>query len=224
MTVKKKKLVIFGAGEFAYIAYEYFTFDSEYEVVAFVVEDNYFEKNTYLGLIVIPFSELEITFSKNDFEIFVALTATKMNRERERIFLLIKELGYQFANYISSRAFVWRDASIGENCFIFENNVIQPSVTIGNNCILWSGNHIGHRTIIGNNVFISSHVVLSGYCKVDDYCYFGVNSTVHNNVHIHADCIIGAGSMVNRDTISGLIYVGSPAKAVPGKTSLEIVF
>ena len=36
-----KKLVIVGDGEFAEIAYEYFTYDSELEVAGFVVEKDY---------------------------------------------------------------------------------------------------------------------------------------------------------------------------------------
>lgn len=39
--LKKEKLIIIGEGETANIAYEYFTFDSEYEVIAFSVERNY---------------------------------------------------------------------------------------------------------------------------------------------------------------------------------------
>ena len=92
------------------------------------------------------------------------------------------------------------------------------------NCILWSGNHIGHRTVVKNNVFISSHVVLSGYCVVEDNCYFGVNATVHNNINIAKDCIVGAGSMIRKDTMEGLVYVGVPAQAVQGKTSLDVKF
>ena len=40
----KKKLVIVGAGEFAEIAYEYFTYDSDYEVVGFAVEKAYIKE------------------------------------------------------------------------------------------------------------------------------------------------------------------------------------
>ena len=43
---KEAKLVIIGAGEFAEIAYEYFTYDSPYEVVAFAVEKKYRNTDT----------------------------------------------------------------------------------------------------------------------------------------------------------------------------------
>ena len=41
------KLVIFGAGEFAHIAHEYFSHDSDYEVVAFVVDDAFHKFDTF---------------------------------------------------------------------------------------------------------------------------------------------------------------------------------
>ena len=52
----------------------------------------------------------------------------------------------------------------GDNCFILEDNTVQPFVTIGNNVTLWSGNHIGHDSVIEDDCFISSHVVVSGTC------------------------------------------------------------
>ena len=211
------KLVIFGAGEFAHIAFEYFSHDSGYEVAAFVVDDSFHKSDTFQGMPLIPLSKMASEFPNSDFEVFVALTATNLNKDRTRLFR-------HFKTYVSSHAFVWKNGVIGENTFIFENNVLQPFVSIGDNCILWSGNHIGHRTVVKNNVFISSHVVLSGYCVVEDNCYFGVNATVHNNINIAKDCIVGAGSMIRKDTMEGLVYVGVPAQAVQGKTSLDVKF
>ena len=40
-----KKLLIFGDRVYAEIVYEYFTFDSEYEVAAFVVDKEYIQKS-----------------------------------------------------------------------------------------------------------------------------------------------------------------------------------
>jgi len=45
--VQNKKIFIVGAGEFAQIAYEYFTHDSEFEVVAFCVNKEYIEVQRY---------------------------------------------------------------------------------------------------------------------------------------------------------------------------------
>src|SRR6185437_15967424 len=121
-----------------------------------------------------------------------------------------------------ARAFVWRNAELGENSFIFEGNVIQPFVRIGNNCILWSGNHVGHRTVVHDNVFVASHAVISGYCEIGENSFIGVNSTFNDHVKVAPDNVIGSGALVTRDTEPGRIYVGSPARAVPGKSSLDV--
>ena len=59
-----------------------------------------------------------------------------------------------------------RSTPPGDNCFILEDNTIQPFVSIGNNVTLWSGNHIGHDSTIDDHCFIASHVVVSGHVRV----------------------------------------------------------
>jgi len=210
--MKDKKLIIVGDGEFAQIAYEYFTYDSDYEVVAFSVENDYLNKNELYGKPVVSFENLENFYSPDDYKVFVAVTYTKLNRVRKKLYNLAKEKGFSFANYISSHAFVWQNAEIGENCFIFENNVIQPFTKIGNNLVLWSGNHIGHRSVIKDNCYISSHVVISGYCEIGENCFIGVNSTLADNIKIAKDCFIGAGAFINKNTDEGKIYPGISAE------------
>ena len=87
---------------------------------------------------------------------FIAMGYKRLNRLRTKFFDSAEEKGYDLISYVSSKAFIWRNVEIGKNCFIFEDNTIQPFVNIGNNVTLWSGNHIGHHSIIEKNCFISS--------------------------------------------------------------------
>jgi len=208
------KIVIVGDGETAELAYEYFTHDSPHDVVAFSVEREYAKKDNLFGLPVVHFEELEQSYSPAEFKVFVAISYTRLNRVRARLYKEAKHKGYEVVSYVSSRAFVWHNVEIGENCFILENNVVQYAVKIGNNVVLWSGNHIGHQTIIRDNAFISSHVVVSGYCDVGENCFLGVNSCIANNVKIAKDCLIGMGAVVNKNTERRKVYVGNPAKSI----------
>jgi len=205
-------LIIVGDGEFAEIAYEYFTYDSPFEVVAFSVEKDYLKKKTLFGLPVVPFEELERLYDPISHKVFVAVTYTQLNRVRARLYKEAKKKAFSAASYVSSKAFVWRNVSIGENCFIFENNVIQYHAKIGNNVILWSGNFIGHSTGIGDNALIASHVAISSFCEIGENCFLGANSCIIERKKLAPDCIIGAGAVVIRDTEAGRIYVGNPAK------------
>lgn len=197
---KTKKLVIVGSGETGLIAYEYFQFDSRYEVVAFSVNEQYITETTINDLPVVPFETLEEKYNPNEYEVYVAISSGKLNRNRTKIYNEAKSKGYKCASYISSKSFAWRNVEIGENCFIFEDNTLQPFVKIGNNVTLWSGNHIGHNTIIKDNCFISSHCVISGFCEVGENSFLGVNCTVEDNTKIAKDNFIGAGALIQKDT------------------------
>lgn len=216
-----KKLVIVGAGEMAEIAYEYFTHDSEYDVVAFAVEAQYLnEKSMLFDLPIIEIGEMNIKYPPNEYETFVAISSTEVNRVRTRLYNQCKRLGYRCASYVSSKAFVWHNVEIGENSFIFEDNTLQYHVKIGNNVILWSGNHVGHRTVVEDNCFLTSHVVVSGYCHIGKNSFIGVNATIGDYVDIAEDVLLSAGSVtVKALDKKGYIYMGSPAK--PQKTIYE---
>ena len=206
---KDRKLIIVGASAFAEVAYEYFTHDSPYEVVAFSVERPYLKCEQIFGLPVVPFETLEDTYKPAEHYFFAANVYTELNRLRARLYRAARAKGFTPASYVSPRAFVWRNVQLGEHCFIFENNVIQPFVKIGDNVILWSGNHIGHHSAIGNHCFISSHVVVSGFCQIGESCFFGVNAAIGNNVRIGNDCLIGAGAVVTKNVDEDTVVKGN---------------
>lgn len=205
---KLNRLILIGNTSFAEVAYEYFSHDSPFEVVAFSVEREYLNKECLFGLPVIPFEEIEQHYVPEEHAFFVASTYTQQNQLRKRLYSEAREKGYAPASYISSRAFVWHNCEIGPHCFIFEDNTVQPFVRIGENTVLWSGNHIGHHSVLGSHCFISSHVVVSGHCQIGDACFIGVNATVANNLTIGNKCVVGAGALVLADVEDDKTVVG----------------
>lgn len=203
---KTKKIVIVGDSAFAEIACEYFAADSDYSVVGFAVEREYLKRDKLAGHPVVAFEEVEATFPSADHEMFVAITYTQLNRLRTRLADEARRKGYRLASYISSRAFVWRNVELGEHCFIFEDNTVQPFVKIGRNVILWSGNHIGHHSVVRDNCFIASHTVISGFCDIGENTFIGVNATVANNVMVGRDNWIGPNVVIMRDSAEGALF------------------
>ena len=201
-----RQLVILGDGLFAEIAHEYFTHDSEYEVVAFAVERGYASHSRLCGLPVVEVEDLETTHPPRDHSVHAAVTYAQLNRVRARLAGEAKAKGYSLASYVSSRAFVWRNVNLGEHCFIFEDNTVQPFVTVGSNVILWSGNHIGHHSIVRDNCFISSQVVVSGSCDIGENSFLGVNTAIGNGLTVGRDCWIGPHCVLTRDVDAGSFY------------------
>jgi sugar O-acyltransferase (sialic acid O-acetyltransferase NeuD family) len=211
--IAKTPLVIVGAGETAELADEYFTHDSPYEVVAFAVEAAHLRHDAFRGRPVVPFELLERAYPPDRHMAFVAVSFTHLNRVRMRLFEATRAKGYALASYVSSRASVWPTATIGENCFVLEQNVIQHGAAIGDDVTLWSGNHVGHRAVIADHAFLCSHVVVSGFCGVGRASFLGVNVALHDKVRVGADCLVGAGATIARDLPDGSLVRGPSASA-----------
>lgn len=205
----KKKLVIFGSGDIAQLAHYYFYTDSDYEIVGFTVDAEYLKEPEFCGLPVVPFEEVTQHFAPSGHDMFVALSYSKLNELRKAKYLAAKAAGYVLASFISPKATVLNQGRIGENCFIFEDNTIQPFVTIGNNVTLWSGNHIGHHSTIRDHCFIASHVVVSGGVTIEESCFIGVNATLRDHITIGSKCVIGAGALILADAEPEGVYIGT---------------
>jgi sugar O-acyltransferase (sialic acid O-acetyltransferase NeuD family) len=206
------QLVIFGAGEIAELAHFYFTRDSAHEVVAFTVDKEYREKDSFLGLPLLDFEEAQQRFPPNGYQMFVALSYAKMNKLRAQKYFMAKQAGYQLVSYVSSHCTFLTDHQVGDNCFILEDNTIQPFVKIGNNVTLWSGNHIGHESVIEDHCFIASHIVVSGHVHIHSYCFIGVNATLRNSITIAPETLIGAGAIIMKNTIEKGVYMPQRAE------------
>jgi len=211
-----RKLVVFGARQIAEVCAFYFDHDSSYEVVAFTVDGQFLQEDSFGGRPVVPYEELVRSHPPEMHDLFVAISYQKMNQVRADKVAAARSLGYRLAGYVSSKAVTWPPFAPAENTFIMEANVIQPFASIGANTILWSGNHIGHHSRIGNHCFLASHIVVSGGVEIGDHCFLGVNATLRDGIHVAERCLIGAGAVVMKDTQPGEVY----AATAPGRVRL----
>jgi sugar O-acyltransferase (sialic acid O-acetyltransferase NeuD family) len=207
-----KPLVIIGNGEIAEMACEYFDHDSDRKVAAFAIGADYIKEPTLSGRPVVDLAELAKTHPPADFDAFVAIGDGQLNRLRRGHVDQMKAAGYALASYVSSKAFVWHNVTIGENCFILEHNVLQPFTSVGDNVTLWSGNHIGHRSVIEDDVFMASHVVVSGFCRIGARSFVGVNATLAHQVQVAPDNFIAMSAAVTASTEPDSVYMGVPAE------------
>ncbi len=201
-----KRLVIFGAGDIAQLAHYYFTHDTDYEVAAFTVDADYLEDRLLEGVPVVDFGSIAASHPPAAHDMFIAVSYAKVNALRRDRYLAARRMGYTLATYVSPRATVLNDGRIGDNCFILEDNTIQPFATIGNDVTLWSGNHIGHHSRIGDHCFITSQVVVSGGVTIGERAFIGVNATLRDHITIGAGCVIGAGALVLADAPADSVF------------------
>lgn len=204
---KIMKVVIYGTGKMAeFICYS-FNNDSPHEVVAFCVDEAYVPEpgTTLLGLPILSFYQVSEQYPKEDYLMHIAIGR---NSARESLYYKVKEAGYGFANYISSKANLWPDLIVGQNIFIDQCCDIQPFVKVGNNCML-IGARIGHHSTIGDNVLLSGNI-LAGNVTVGNNSFLGINSSVKEDVFIGNNNIIGAGVFVTKNTEEDVIISNPP--------------
>jgi len=109
-----------------------------------------------------------------------------------------------------------QDISIGSNCQINEN-VKLDNVVIGNYVMIAPG-----VTILGkmhNFSSIETPMILQGEKKVlptiiEDDTWIGTNAIIMPGITISKGSIIGAGSVVTKNTNQFGIYAGVPAKLI----------
>jgi sugar O-acyltransferase (sialic acid O-acetyltransferase NeuD family) len=210
------KVVVFGVSQWAELAHFYLTHDSPHEVIAFTVDRQYIGGAEFNELPVVPFDELEGRYPPSEFSMFIPMSFKKMNHVRARKYEDAIGRGYSLISYVSSKATTFPGFTCGDNCFILEDNTIQPFVTIGNDVVMWSGNHIGHHTTIKDHVTITSHVVISGCCTIEPFCFFGVNATVRDETIVARETLVGMGATIVKDTKEFEIYqaAGTEPRAV----------
>ena len=197
----------------------YLTHDSDHEVVAFTVNESHRDRDTLQGLPVVAFEQLEELYPPGDFSMFVAVGYAGVNRVRATFCEQARARGYSLVTYVSSKATTWPGLEIGDNCFVFEDNTIQPFGRIGDDVVLWSGNHIGHHVTIGDHCFITSHVVISGHVSIGPYSFIGVNATLRDSISIGEANVIGAGAIIMRSTKDRELYV--PQRTKPDARSSD---
>jgi FlaA1/EpsC-like NDP-sugar epimerase len=77
-----KKLIVFGAGDMADLAHYYFTNDTDYDLVAFTVDEAFVTGQLCCGLPVVAFEQLLETYPPSEYSLFIALSYSKLNQVR----------------------------------------------------------------------------------------------------------------------------------------------
>ncbi len=207
------KVVLFGTGRGADVAYRFLKRDSEHEICGFALDRQYITSDTFHDLPVVPFEDVEQRFPPGDYQMFAVLGYQRMNRLRAEKYAAGKAKGYRFISYVSSHFYRAEELEIGENCFILDNQSISLDVRIGNNVVMWSSNHVGDMSEIGDHAWLASHVTLAANVKVGASSFIGVGATVSGNVRLGQRSFVGAHAFVASDTEDGAVRLAPEAVA-----------
>jgi acetyltransferase-like isoleucine patch superfamily enzyme len=200
----KKKLVIFGADIMAKIVYNYFSRDSDYDVVAFTVDEKYRNNASYLELPLVSFENIDILYPPEEYFLFIAIGTSKMNDYRELKYNQAKSKKYILASYISPFAIC--DSKIGDNSIVADMAIIRPFIKIGNNNYFWEQCFIAGDSVIGNNCSFSAKSAVSTFAQIEDNVILGTGSVVNTRVKVARKTLAGASTYISSNTKENGVY------------------
>jgi sugar O-acyltransferase (sialic acid O-acetyltransferase NeuD family) len=208
------KVILFGTGRGADVAFRFLKRDSDHEVCGFSTDRKYIERDTFRDLPVAAFEDVERQFPPDQYKFLILLGYQGMNGLRAQKYLTAKAKGYGFISYVNSQFYRAEDLDIGENCFILDNQSISLDVKIGNNVVMWSSNHIGDLSTIGDHSWLASHVTVAAAVNVQPYCFLGIGATVGNKLTLGQRTFVGANALVASSTEENSVHVASASDPV----------
>jgi sugar O-acyltransferase (sialic acid O-acetyltransferase NeuD family) len=210
----KKDLVIFGTGKIAEVIYYYASEECGFNVVAFCVDQQYKDTDTFHDLPVVAFENIENTYLATNYNMFVAVGYKDLNQLREKKCSEAMAKGYELASVISPLANIPKNVNTGWNCFIMPPAIIHPFVTVKNNVFIWSGAMLGHHSTIEDNCWLTSSCNISGNVKIGKNTFIAVNATVGHSVKIGNKCFLGANSLVTKHLEDEKVVITESSKPI----------
>jgi UDP-N-acetylbacillosamine N-acetyltransferase len=207
------RLVIFGVGPLARLMQYYFEKDTDYEAVAFCVDREHLQEESFCGRPVVPFDEVGERYPADDHHMFVAIGYRRM-RDRKRVYERAKAAGYRCASYGSPRAILHAPGDAGENNVFMDRVLMEPFASVGDNNLFWSGTLIGHECVIGSHNYVSANVIIGGQSEVADGCFLGNGAATINAIRLREETMLLPGALALRNSEPFTKYFGNPAKAI----------
>jgi len=197
---KRRKLVLYGMGDFAELVCWHFDHDSDYEVVAFTVDRTYLDRDTFCGRPVVAFDEITSACPPEGHDVFVCIGYSGLNAGRVKGCASAKQAGYTLASFVSSAAIVMTDQPLGENVYIEDHVTIQPGVHIGDGVIIMSQSVVAHHARLDDFVFISIGTTIAGSTRIGRQCFIGAGAMIRDHIEVGGRCIVGGGAIVLEST------------------------
>jgi sugar O-acyltransferase (sialic acid O-acetyltransferase NeuD family) len=165
---------------------------------------------TVLGYQVIG-SDNDFASFRSDCEFaFIGIGQIKTASVRQNIFSNLRDLGYSFPSFVSSRAYVSPFASLGAGTIVMPGGIIGPGAKVGENCIINSQALVEHDAVVGDHCHISTGARLNGSVTIDGGSFIGSGSILREGVKVGKNSLVGAGQTVLKDVPANSIVRGSP--------------
>jgi sugar O-acyltransferase (sialic acid O-acetyltransferase NeuD family) len=223
--MNKKPVIVFGTKFIAeLLVKDIQKNNADFNIAAFCEDDEYIKEGDFYGKPIMGLSKIRTEYPPEQYDMISTVEGMRQLRNRLILFNKLADLGYNLVNYISPVSDVADSVRMGKSNIVLPFVHIGPNTAIGNaNIFQWSV-ILGHDSVVGNgNMFIGG-CAIAGTCTIGNGCYFGINSTVVDRVHIANETLVGAASVIYKNTIPHSFYLGNPARIISTHEETGIIF
>ncbi len=209
----KDKIVIIGGGEFAHLIIDVIKKLNQYEIIGYT---DLIDKGLILGTEYLGTDEVLIDILKKykNCKAVVAVGLIKISYVRNKVYEMLKELGFELPSIISKNAILQEDVIIGEGTCVLDHALINAGTRIGKCCIIGPGAIVEHHCTSGDFVTFATGAIFAAGSTIGDNSILSIGAIVVSHKNICSNCFIGAGSVaINNISIEGTYY-GVPARKI----------
>ena len=207
---EKKRIIVLGAGGHARSVCDILEQSGAYRIVGLIAAE---PSEGFWGLPVLgDDSCLEELFQARQAE--YAFAAIGSNKVRERVMMLLQQIGYKHINAISPQALISPHATLGEGIAVMPGAIIGPDATIGDGTIVNTNASVDHDDKIGAFCHIAPGVVICGTTTIGEGSMIGAGAKVIDGLTIGAWSMVGAGAAVVSNLPDHCTAVGIPARVI----------
>jgi sugar O-acyltransferase (sialic acid O-acetyltransferase NeuD family) len=208
-----KKIVLVGAGGHCKVIIDLIRSIGEYEIVGITDKNNVNEKIFSIDIIGDD-SKLQEIYDLGVEYAFICVGALENIKFRNKLFDVLKDIGFKLPVLVHRKAVVSEYAKIDEGSCVMAGAIINSGASIGKNCIVNTGSIIEHDCVVKDNSHISPNACLAGGVIIGHNTQIGLSSSVIQNVIIGNNVILGSGAVAIDNIDDDTIATGVPAKVI----------
>jgi len=209
-----EKIILLGAGGHARSVIDSIRSGNEYVIVG-LTEPGAAAGGSVAGCRILgDDSVLKSLFDGGVRYAFVAVGSTGNTAVRERLFFLLREIGFILPVIVDGSSHIGSEVCFGAGSYVGKNTAVNAQSVIGDMAIVNTGAVVEHGCHVHAFAHIGPGAVLCGGVTVGAGTHIGANATILQGVTIGENSVIGAGSTVLRDVPGHVIAYGSPCRVV----------
>ena len=209
-----RKIVIFGSSGHAKVIVDIIESNNHFELIGFI--DKLIPQKTVVLNYEVIGDESILPKLMNKYKFNKGVVGIGDNFVRSKVVDVVKKIApnFQFINCIHDSAKLSNYCKFGVGNVVMPGVSINASTIISDHCVLNTNSSIDHDCRMESFSCLAPNSVVGGNCSINKFSYVGIGASVFQGVAIEENCIIGGGSVLDKDAISNSVYYGIPAKRI----------